>query len=347
MNELITTRTPEVIAAEIRALTSTALSTIIEIGRRFAEAKAMIPHGEFEQWLEEKTGYSKRTARNFMRLFDAYGDQQASLFGATTNRQTLADLPYTKALALLSVPEEQREEFAEAVDAKGISLRELQEKIRERERDVETARSALESSKVANRELEAALRDARADLEAAQDTIHDLQQRPVDVAVRDPSPEELDALVADRLRESDEAHARVLAGADEAKRNVELDLAKANQEVATLKEKIKKLKAEQEKAVEAAKAEGKKDAVEKIVALKQQLTAKEAEAKGLADQVEGMKRQVAMADEATISFKAAFSQWQRAHGDMMEALKRADPETAKKLKAARAAQLDAWEKAVQ
>ena len=346
MNDLTTTRTPEVIAAEIRALTSTALSTIIEIGRRFAEAKAMIPHGEWGNWLKESTGYSQRTAQNFMRLYEAYGDEQGSLFGASAKTKAFADLPYSKALALLSVPEEEREEFAEAVDAEGISLRELQEKIRERERDVETARSALESSKAANRELEAALREVRDDLNAAQDTIHELQSRPVEVAVRDPSPEELDALVAGRLRESDEAHARVLADADEARRKIALDLEKANMEVKSLKDKIKNLKADQEKAVEAAKAEGKKDAAGKIAELKRQLTAKEAEVKGLADQVEGLNRKVVMADEATISFKAAFSQWQRAHGDMMEALKRAEPETAKKLKAARAAQIDAWGKQV-
>jgi len=346
MTDLTTTRTPEVIAAEIRALTSTALSTIIEIGRRFAEAKAMIPHGEWGNWLKESTGYSQRTAQNFMRLYDAYGDEQGSLFGASAKTQAFASLPYTKALALLSVPEEDREAFAEEVDAESISLRELQEKIREREQDAETARMALESAKAAQRETEAALRDARADLEAAQDTIHELQQRPVDVAVRDPSPEELDALVADRLRESDEQHAKVLAGADEARRKIELDLAKANMEVKSLKDKIKNLKADQEKAVEAAKGEGKQEAAEKIKELRADLMASQNDAQELINQMADLKKRVAMADEATISYKAAFSQWQRAHADMMEALKRADPETAAKLKAARAAQIDAWDRSM-
>ena len=36
-----TTRTPEIIAAEIRALTGSVLSGILEIGRRFVEAKEM------------------------------------------------------------------------------------------------------------------------------------------------------------------------------------------------------------------------------------------------------------------------------------------------------------------
>jgi len=346
MTDLTTTRTPEVIAAEIRALTSTALSTIIEIGRRFAEAKAMIPHGEWGNWLKESTGYSQRTAQNFMRLYEAYGDEQGSLFGASAKTKAFADLPYSKALALLSVSEEEREEFAEAVDAAGISLRELQEKIKERDRDVEAARMALESSKTYNRDLEAALREAREDLNAAQDTIQELQQRPVEVAVRDPSPEELDALVADRLRESDEAHARVLAGADEAKRKVELDLAKANQEAATLKEKIRKLKAEQEKAVEAAKAEGKKDAAEKLAELQQKLAVAESDVRTLTDQKVSLEKSATMAQEPVITFRAYFVQWQRAHKEMLEALERAAEEPAKKLKAAMKAQLEAWLKEV-
>ena len=77
MTDLTTTRTPEVIAAEVRALTATVLTNVIEIGRRFAEAKALLPHGEFGAWLESSTGYSQRTANNFMRLVDAYGDPQA------------------------------------------------------------------------------------------------------------------------------------------------------------------------------------------------------------------------------------------------------------------------------
>ncbi|MBQ6756489.1 MAG: DUF3102 domain-containing protein [Oscillospiraceae bacterium] len=43
MNELSTTRTPEVIASEVMTLTASALVNIIEIGRRFTEAKEILP----------------------------------------------------------------------------------------------------------------------------------------------------------------------------------------------------------------------------------------------------------------------------------------------------------------
>ena len=85
-------RTPQVIAAEILAIKSQArkilLTSAIEVGRRLAEAKAIIPHGEWLQWLEQSVGYSCRTAENLMRLYEAYGQKQEGL----ANSQTFANL---------------------------------------------------------------------------------------------------------------------------------------------------------------------------------------------------------------------------------------------------------------
>ena len=95
MSELITTnqtlstrppaRTPDTIAAEIRALTASMLCNVLEIGRRMCEVKEMLPHGSFGDWIRENTGYSSSTANNFMRLFQEYGAEQGSLFGTETN----------------------------------------------------------------------------------------------------------------------------------------------------------------------------------------------------------------------------------------------------------------------
>ncbi len=353
MTELTTTRTPDVIAAEIRALTSTMLTSVIEIGRRFAEAKAMLPHGQFGPWLESSTGYSQRTANNYMRLFEEYGDSQGSLFGASVNSQAFANLPYSKALALLAVPAEEREEFAEVVDAEGISLRDLQEKIKEREQqlaDSETALAEAEDKLVAARNDAALYADQRDELREKVDRLArenvDLKNRPTDVAVREPTAEELDAIVADRLRESDRIHAENLANADEERRKVEAALGDERLKLKRLQEKLKAAQDEQEKALDAAKAEGKKDAAEKLAQLNQQLTAAQAEVKGLSDQLAESQKRAAMADEATIAFKAAFGQWQRARGDMKQCLERAAPEPAAKLRAAMKAQLEAWLKEV-
>ena len=96
------TRTPEIIAGEIRTFTASMLNNIIEIGRRMVEVKEMLPHGEFMGWVEENTGYSQSTANNFMRLFAEYGDRQGSLFGAEVNSQTFANLPLLSPCSFLS-----------------------------------------------------------------------------------------------------------------------------------------------------------------------------------------------------------------------------------------------------
>ena len=353
MNEMTTTRTPEVIAAEIRALTSTVLSNIIEIGRRFVEAKALLPHGSFGPWLENSTGYSQRTANNFMRLYDAYGDQQASLFGAVSNSQTFANLPYSKALALLSVPESEREDFAEEVRADEISLRQLKEEIAKREAriadlEVERDRAAedLAAAKEDANDLASRLDETAEIAERQAQELEELRNRPVDVAVRDPSAEELDAMVADRLKEVNEIHAQALASADEARRKVETDLVKARQDAKALKDKIKNAEADHKKALEQERVKAADEVKGQLEKLKGNWSESERKVQELTAQLESARKQAAMADEAAISFKAAFGQWQRAHADMEAALERAAPETAKKLRAAMAAQMDAWGKAL-
>lgn len=353
MNEMTTTRTPEVIAAEIRALTSTVLSNIIEIGRRFVEAKALLPHGSFGPWLENSTGYSQRTANNFMRLYDAYGDQQASLFGAVSNSQTFANLPYSKALALLSVPESERGDFAEEVRADEISLRQLKEEIAKREAriaDLEVERDRAAEDLVAAKEdandLASRLDETAEIAERQAQELEELRNRPVDVAVRDPSAEELDAIVADRLKEVNEINAQALARADEARQKVESDLVKARQDAKALKDKIRNAEADHKKALEQERVKAADEVKGQLEKLKGSWSESERKVQELTAQLESARKQAAMADEAAISFKAAFGQWQRAHADMEAALERAAPETAKKLRAAMAAQMDAWEKAL-
>ena len=161
MNEMTTTRTPEIVAAEIRTFTASMLNNIIEIGRRMAEVKEMLPHGEFMGWVEENTGYSQSTANNFMRLFAEYGDRQGSLFGAEVNSQTFANLTYSKALALLALPSGEREEFVESHDVEDMSTRELKEAIRERDE----AKAAAEYSEKKLGELSRAFDESQTALE--------------------------------------------------------------------------------------------------------------------------------------------------------------------------------------
>ncbi|WP_274363731.1 DUF3102 domain-containing protein [Paenibacillus thermotolerans] len=136
MNAL-TTRTPIVIAAEINSIKdqtrSILLQASIEIGRRLVEAKAMVPHGEWGNWLEETVDYSQSTANNLMKIYQEYGNDQMSLFGDATNSQALGNLSYTQAVALLGIPAHEREKFVEEHDVESMSTRELQQAIKEKQ----------------------------------------------------------------------------------------------------------------------------------------------------------------------------------------------------------------------
>ncbi len=113
--EIVTERTPEIVAAEIRQIADQTrkmvLNSSIEIGKRLCEAKEMVPHGEWGSWLEKEVNFKQSTANNLMRIYTEYGDIQGELWGASAKSQTFGNLSYSQAVALLAVPAEEREEF--------------------------------------------------------------------------------------------------------------------------------------------------------------------------------------------------------------------------------------------
>lgn len=109
----------------------TAVSCAIEIGERLLEAKDLVPHGEWGNWLKKNVNYSQSTANNFMRLYKEYGNDHGSLFTTLTNSQTIMNLDVSKALALTVLPPEEREEFVSEHDVESMSTRDLKEALQE------------------------------------------------------------------------------------------------------------------------------------------------------------------------------------------------------------------------
>ena len=97
----------------------------IALGRDFMDAKELLGHGKFLPWLET-LGVSSSTASNYMKV--AREIQPGTL---------MASLPYSKALALLSAPAEDREELAAQAEDK--SAAEIRKLIEERNRAAEAA----------------------------------------------------------------------------------------------------------------------------------------------------------------------------------------------------------------
>lgn len=313
MNELKTTRTLDVVAAEIRTLTASMLNGIIEIGRRLAEAKTMVPYGQFGNWVKENTGYSSSTANNFMRLFEEYGSAQSSLFGATAESQTIGKLSYTKALALLALPAEDRESFAEEVHAEDISVRELREKIREAEAErdeaVEKKEEAQTDAAEALRRKEQELEESRTEAGLLREKIRELQDRPVEVAVQAADPKEIEAAVGKATAKKD-AELRKLEHKLEAEKN----------RAENLQRDRDRLEAEQKRMAEGAK---------------EHRSAAEQEA-------EELRKQLAMSGKAMTTFKLRFEEWQIAWRTMQMAIAELGTEERGKMEQAVKAQLRAW-----
>lgn len=115
------------------------LMASIEIGRRLVEAKKLVKHGQWTAWLKERIDYSQRTANNFMKIYEQYGES-----GLAEKSQSIANLSYTQALTLLELPAEQRERFVEENNAKDMKIKELQDAIKRLNAEKDTERKANE-----------------------------------------------------------------------------------------------------------------------------------------------------------------------------------------------------------
>lgn len=319
-------RTPEVIGAEIRMYVDAGrrvtLLCGIEIGRRLVEAKELLNHGEWLPWLKRETDFSERSAQNYMKVFNSYSAAQLGLFGPETNAQTFADLPISKALALLSVPESEREDFAAEVGAERLSVRELEEKVRER---TDELRAAKEEAEAAARGAVAELKDAENAREAAENArreaeetilrmkreIEEIEARPRDVAVVRDEEAIAQAVQAERERLEGEKAGAVAKAANDA---ADAERARHREADKKAKEKIKALEEELKRAGE------QKAAAEKMLAeLKAKAEAADragADSEALKKQVEGLQKQLALAAPEVSAFKAAFD---RAQGELVHA----------------------------
>ena len=235
MNEIIRTdsmpvhevnniRTPDTIATEINLIVQktkeVVLSAAIEIGKRLVEAKELVKHGEWEQWLQDNVNYSQSTANNLMAVYREFGSDQQSLFDRMNN-QTIENLSYSKAVALLVLPREQREEFLEQNPVEDMSTRELQAAIKRAQEAEEQLDTAIEErqkyQKLAGDEM------ARADKLTSENNALNIKVRGME--------QRLDSAkkVVDELERTKEAKKKADAKVEKMKNQIKALEAKQNQ----------------------------------------------------------------------------------------------------------------------
>ena len=312
-----------VVTAEIRTLTGQAqhmiLNYAMEIGRRLVEAKSLLPHGEWGKWLKNEVEFSQSTANNFMKIFSEYSDNQLG-FETKSNSQALGNLSYTKALALLAIPAEEREAFAEEVKADEMSSRELAEAIRAREEaEARAARADIERDK-ASAETEKAVKERDEAVKRLNDTADEMRREAEEAAA-----EEIDAMnekieqVNKALKQKQKERDAALAEAEEARAALEkakaaLKKAKENPTISGEKkaeisaEAVKKAEEAMKKKLEAAEkaAEEAKAAADKAKKEAEEALQKRSEA----------EKALAVADPDTVLFRELFTRVQK---DIIEA----------------------------
>jgi len=173
MSEIITTtaRTASTIAAEIRTIHDQArnmlLMYVVEIGKRLVEAKALVDHGEWCNYLQQELGYKQSTANNYMKIYRDYSEN-----GVLANSQTFGNLGYSQALALLALPAGDRETFVQEHDVESMSARELKQAIKERDE----ARQALAEAKEAAAVTASTLDETQNEMNRLQEAVRKAEQ---------------------------------------------------------------------------------------------------------------------------------------------------------------------------
>lgn len=203
-------RTIEAITGDILEAQRKGGEAVLTIGRCLIEAKDMLRHGEWLPWLAEKVGYSEKTAQNFMRLAREF-----------SNPQAIADLGATKALKLLALPADEREQFVADHNVIDMTTRQLEAAIKERDEARAHAQQAEQERSEAQQsaqKLQETLHDVLEDrsdayqrLEQLTEELDELKARPVEVAVETVVDQE----AIDKAR--DEARAEMQAKLDKAK----------------------------------------------------------------------------------------------------------------------------------
>ena len=315
--ELSTERPIEVITEEINFYKATAGTAILEIGKRLIEAKALLNHGEWGEWLEQKVDFSEVTAQRFMRLAKEY-----------SNPSPVTVLGASKALILLALPGSERDEFmSEKHTVNGVeksvdemSKRELEKAVKERNEALKREADITKRLEELNDELER-VKESEAEgdalLEKAQAEIEELKK------AKEPLPAEV----------SDEQMAEIRSKIE----------AETKEQADRLRDKIEKLKKKNEQA-----AEEKKKITEQMEAIKAECEriSKNGleERQNFEKEIDALKAKITVAGSASITeFKVYFNDLQNLGNKILECISKTqaqNAEEADKLKGVSSALLE-------
>ena len=106
--------TIEQLTVEVKFYLGQIGQNIIEVGKRLIQAKVLLPHGEWQDWLKNNFNLSYRTAAQFIQCAERFG-----------NVRTSAHLKSSQMIELLRLPEDETEAFIEAQAAAGTPVEDM------------------------------------------------------------------------------------------------------------------------------------------------------------------------------------------------------------------------------
>lgn len=252
------------------------LSGTIEIGKRLTEAKSLVKHGEWGNWLAERVNYSQRSANNFMKIYKEYGAT-----GLAANSQSIANLSVTQAVAMFDLPVEERERFAEENEADKMSVSKLKAEVAKAKAELEAEKSSTkaaleqcnksheaelahykqmtESAVSKREELEAQLKAERKRLEELSVSQDEKAKAQVEAAIAEQKAElertceEVDALQSEMVKLNDKHKAELEELRKEQSRKLAAELKAKDEEIAGSKKRLEEALSQSAKELNAVK----------------------------------------------------------------------------------------------
>ena len=113
------------LALQARTLRMSINLSFYQLAQVFIEAKAIVPHGEWGNWLQENADVSVRTAQDMMDAYRRFRDNP-----------NIAGLERSKLFKLLPLPEGTEAKFMEEHDVASMSTREIQEAVKKAREEI-------------------------------------------------------------------------------------------------------------------------------------------------------------------------------------------------------------------
>lgn len=268
-----------IIAAEQTA--ATAIMSLCENLKKMRDTGLYKSLGfeRFEDYTEQACNIKKRQAYNYIQTYERLGGSFL---------QSNAQLGITKLQLLTEVCAVERDDFVAENDLEGMSVAEVKKLVEENQQKGEQL-SFLED-KIAKAEDNSDEKDKR--ISELQEEIEQLRNRPIEVAVQEPSAEDIEKAVNERTKS-------LLAQFDADKKRIESE---SNQKIKKAKEKaLEKAEKEKQKAVEEARTAAKDEIERKYKEQIESAEAEKAEALKKAEEIASKLDKNADADLVTAS----------------------------------------------